>query len=360
LLRRGVDNYLDLFSSRQLLVLQKAIDYIARLEGAIQLNLALLVSTSLEFNSLLSGYKGKSKRRPGAIRHAFAHHAYSIPYTALENNPLYQRRASGTLQKLFHARIRRARLWAANPRERDLSAKGSKFVEITGERDAGHEVTEQAQLREGLRRFLLRQGSATKLDILGDSVDAIVTDPPYFDSVHYSDLSAFFRVWLMQMLPEAADWHFELRDSAVEQNHKGDGESRYAELISRIFIECHRVLKKEDGRLIFTYHHWAPDAWSALTNALKDAGFVLINHAIVHSENPISVHIAQMNALTHDAILILAPTHNDVRPRWRRPVAINSDSSEQFCFDCATMLGWMLDSRLTNKEIDQLWREELA
>jgi adenine-specific DNA methylase len=37
-----------------------------------------------------------------------------------------------------------------------------------------------------------------------NSVDFIVTDPPYFDSVQYSDLAAFFRVWLRQLLPDAA------------------------------------------------------------------------------------------------------------------------------------------------------------
>jgi putative DNA methylase len=321
--------------------------------------LALLLSTSLEFNSLLSGYKGKNKRRPGAIRHAFAHHAYSFPYTALENNPLYHRKASGTLLKFFQSRIRRGRAWAERPRERDLSRPNAGFVEITGERDLGTEVADFAELRHGSHRFLLRQGSSTHLDLPDDSVDAIVTDPPYFDSVQYSDLSAFFRVWLRQMLPHAGEWHFDLQDSAVDP-HNNDRESRYAELLGQIFGECYRVLRKGDGRLIFTFHHWNPKAWAALTNALKEAGFTLLNRVVVYSENPISVHIAKMNALTHDAILVLAAANKSQESRWPRPAEIDTSSSAQFCSDCAALLGWMLDSSLTPGEINEMWRFELS
>jgi len=359
LLRRGINNYLDLFSSRQLLVLRRAIDLLPQFPTPVQLNLALLLSTSLEFNSLLSGYKGKSTRRPGAIRHAFAHHAYSFPYTALENNPLYHRPASGTLLKLFHARIRRGRNWAKKPRERDISGPKARFVEISGERDAGMEVSNFAALHHGSHRFLLRQGSAVHLDLPDDSVDAIVTDPPYFDSVQYSDLSAFFRTWLRQMLPQVGEWHVDLQDSAVDP-HNNDRESRYAELLSQIFAECHRVLRQEDGRLIFTFHHWNPKGWAALTNGLKQAGFKLLNRVVVHSENPISVHIANMNALTHDAILVLAPAVENQKSMWSRLENVDTRSSAKFCSDCATLLGWMLDSSLTTEEIDEMWHCELS
>ena len=260
--------------------------------------------------------------------------------------------------KLFHARIRRARIWAAAPRERDISISEARFVEISGEYDAGTEVKEFSALLDGSRRFLLRQGSAAHLDLPDDSVDAIVTDPPYFDSVQYSDLSAFFRTWLRHMLPQTGNWQFDLQDSAVDPHNK-DSESRYAELLNQIFAECYRVLRKEDGRLVFTFHHWNPKGWAALTNALKQAGFTLLNRVVVHSENPISVHIARMNALTHDAILVLAPKVVDRESKWQRPENIDTSSSAQFCSDCATLLGCMLDSKMTEEQIDATWRQEL-
>jgi hypothetical protein len=250
LIRRGVSNYLDLFSSRQLLYLSHAIEALAPFEPLLRLNLALLISTSLEFNSMLCGYKGGSKRRPGTIRHTFSLHAYSFPHTALENNVLFPAKSSGTLQNLFHYRIRRARRWALAPQERQIKGEKVKKVTIQGEIDVGVEVNSFEALREGNRRFLLIQGSSSSLELADDSVDFVVTDPPYFDSVQYSDLAAFFRVWLRQLLPQDINWQYDHSKSAVDP--QSNGSEQYTNALMAIFKECHRVLDKKDGRLIFT------------------------------------------------------------------------------------------------------------
>lgn len=376
--QRGVSNYLDLFSSRQLLYLEAAMRHLPNYTPLERLNLGLLVSTSLEFHVMLSGYKGKGKRRSGAIRHAFAHHAYAFPYTALENNPIYPRKASGTLQKLFQGRIRNGRRWANTPKERDIQSKKARFVPISGERDAGVELTDvvnghhkkdapgkngkQLTLLDELpgngRSFWLHQGSSIDLPLPDDFVDAIVTDPPYYDSVQYSDLSAFFRVWLRCLLPDGADWQVDVRESAVDP-HKLDRESRYRELMTGIFVECRRVLKEENGRLIFTFHHWNPKAWIALSHALKEADFQLINRYVVFSENPISVHINKMKALLHDVILVLGPRGESERKEWERPTAVNLQESESFCRDCGTLLGVALQPGTPTDAIESLWLDAL-
>ena len=124
-------------------------------------------------------------------------------------------------------------------------------------------------------------------------------------------------------------------------------------------MECGRVLKKQEGRLVFSFHHWDKRAWSSLTKALMHAGFKLDEFHIVHSENPISVHIASMRSLTDDAILFLSTNHDDGLDRWNRPERIRYTNSAAFCQDCATMLGWMLNSELTNGQIDRIWNENL-
>lgn len=357
LIRRGITSYLDLFSSRQLLYLNEAIRVLSSFDRLIRLNLALLVSTSLEFNSMLCGYKGADKRRPGAIRHTFSHHAYSFPYTALENNPLYPGRVSGTLMNLFHNRLRRARRWAFQPQERFIKRGAPRMVTIPGEVDVGTEVTASSDLRTGARRFLLIQGSSVSLRLESESVDFVVTDPPYFDSVQYSDLAAFFRVWLKRLVPAEAKWDYDLVESAVDP--QGDAEGRYEQILGAIFVECHRVLRKDYGRFIFTFHHWNPKGWTALTLALKRARFTLINRYVVHSENPTSVHIANLRALTHDAILVLAPIEAGVIREWTLPPQINKSDSRQFCEDCATALGWMLNARIERAKVEQWWNDAL-
>jgi putative DNA methylase len=352
LIRHGVNSYLDLFSSRQLIYLNNSIELISTFDPVIRLNLALLVSTSLEFNSMLCGYKGVDKRRPGAIRHTFSHHAYSFPYTALENNPIYPLKTSGTLQNLFHNRILRARKWACRPTEHYFVNRASSRKVLLDEIDSGYEVNEYESLREGKRQFLLIQGSSTNLDLSEDSVDWIVTDPPYYDSVQYSDLAAYFRVWLQLLLPNDAKWNAELEEKSADLQANNDGE--YSRVMGEIFAECRRVLRKEKGRLIFTFHHWSAKGWAELTLALKGAGFILINYYVVHSENPISVHVANLKALTHDAILVFAPD-SKAGGEWICPEKIHTNKSDKFCEECAEALGWMLNSDLDGSRIKAKW-----
>lgn len=355
LLRRHIPSYLDLFSSRQLAFLSEVARLLPDDDPTLRLNLALLVSTSLEFNSMLCGYKGEARRRSGAVRHTFSHHGYAFPYTALETNPLYPHRASGTLQKLFHGRIRRARRWAAEPMERDLDAHPARFIAITGERDCGQEVASAVELTGRRQGFFLHQGSATAIPAASASVDAVVTDPPYYDSIQYSDLAAFFRVWLRQFLPHAAEWRYDETTAAVSSERVDD--ARYHQMMSGIFQECRRVLRPHTGRLVFTFHHWRPQAWAALTLALRQSGFQLLNRYVVHAENPMSVHISNVRALTHDAILVLAAGK---RLEWSRPDVIRGDSYG-FTEDCATLLGWMLNqSELLPVAIERDWQETLA
>jgi DNA modification methylase len=368
LLRRGIASYADLFSSRQLLYLNRAIELLQDLDPLIRLNFSLLVSTSLEFNSMLCGYKGSAVRRSGAIRHAFSHHAYYFPYMALENNPLNPRKSSGTLKKLFHSRLRRARKWAEKPVERKLGMNGTKRAVIPGEVDYGREVETPEEFQDGQRRFWLRQGSSAELPLPDNSVDYIVTDPPYFDSVQYSDLATFFRVWLEKMLPDGSQpgihWSYDLNGSAVavyrSDNGQYDKDRPYDHVIGQIFGECYRVLRKANGRLIFTYHHWNPQSWAAITAALKRSNFILVNRYVVHSENPISVHIAGFRALTDDTILVLAPKEADVDVTWERPPQINTTQSAAFCHDCGTLLGWLLAGDAGEDEIYGLWKEMLS
>lgn len=355
LVKRNITNYLDLYSSRQLRYLAEAIEILPSIEPGARLNLALLVSTSLEFNGMLCGYKGGSKNRPGAIRHTFSHHAYSFPYTALENNPVNPDYVSGSIQNLFESRIRKGRKWALLPKERFIGNGSARTVSIDGEVDYGQEVKSQAALQQGTRRFLLFQGSSVALKLRDDSVDYVVTDPPYFDSVQYSDLAAFFRVWLKKLLPGEANWDYDLTKSAVGQNNKQDIE--YAGMLGAIFSECHRILRKDNGRLVFTFHHWNPKAWSALTHALGKGCFILLERYVVHSENPISVHISHLNALTHDAILVLAPEESGRKESWVLPEHIRTKDSQSFVSDCATALGWMLGTDLSRDEIDRKWAE---
>jgi putative DNA methylase len=357
LLKRKISSYLDLFTSRQLLYLSKAIHLLQNYPQAIRLNLSVLVSTSLEFNSLLCGYKGWAQNRPGAIKHVFAHHAYHFPYTAAENNPVNPQRTSGNLQALFKDRLERGRKWAVRPVERKIEPDGeTRLVHIFGEFDGGTEVPNQGGLATGSQNFLLIHGDSSRLPLDDESVDFVVTDPPYYDSVQYSDLAAFFRVWLARLLPDEMDWTYDETQSAVA-TRSNSLDTQYVTVLSGIFEECARVLKKNSGRMVFTYHHWDPNAWADLTIALKTADVRLLNTYVLFSENPISIHIQNLNAIKHDSILVLTRDGKSAGRTWTALERIDASDSETFCRQCAAVLGWLLESNQSSEQIRKTWKQ---
>ena len=139
---------------------------------------------------------------------------------------------------------------------------------------------------------------------------------------------------------------------------QANGDGQYERVLADIFHECRRVLK-ENGRLIFTFHHWNPKGWANLTTALKGAGFHLVNRYVIYSENPTSVHIVNQNTLVHDVVLILGAEATDSANAWEVPNQIDMSDSQAFCEQCGAALGYMLDDNISVEQINELWTELL-
>lgn len=128
-------------------------------------------------------------------------------------------------------------------------------------------------------------------------------------------------------------------------------------ILGGILRECARALKPDTGRLVFTFHHWDPNAWAELTLALRQAGFRLVNAHVVFSENPISAHIANLNALKHDTILSFALRTDSPPSRWPPLTQIDSQDSATFCRGCGAAIGWLLEQDWPPERIRATWRQ---
>ena len=117
---------------------------------------------------------------------------------------------------------------------------------------------------------MVLNGNSASLPLPDACVDAVVTDPPYFDFVHYSELSDFFYAWLSPVLGTRYPWmrKTDCSDSG-EVQHKDHGV--FARQLGCVLSECRRVLKDE-GVLAFSFHHSRAEGWAAIHEAIATAG----------------------------------------------------------------------------------------
>ena len=126
-----------------------------------------------------------------------------------------------------------------------------------------------------------------------EQFDVIVTDPPYYDAIPYSDCMDFFHVWLRRsthgLSPEfesafceklGPKWNHESGDGELiddASRFEGDvirSKRNYEDGMARVFGACNSALQSE-GRFVIVFANKQPDAWETLVAALIRAGFVV-------------------------------------------------------------------------------------
>jgi putative DNA methylase len=306
----------DFFNDRQLLALGWLHQAIAELPDVSTRDAFLvLFSGVLEFNNLFASYKGEGT---GAVRHMFAHHILKPERTPIEANVWGTSKSSGSFSGLFRARLLRALNYRVVPFEATIGGCGKAHhtsVSFSGE--VSHVWPVRGHFEP--RTIYLSCGSSHQTDLPTRSVDLVVTDPPFFDNVHYSELADFFHAW-QRLYPHGfLNGATTTRHADEVQDTKPD---RFAMKLRAVFVECYRVLK-DDGLLVFTYHHSRAEGWISLVEAVFGAGFSIINAHPVKSEMSVAAPKSQAKEpIQLDAILICKKREQDARTSLQPPAAL--------------------------------------
>lgn len=142
--------------------------------------------------------------------------------------------------------------------------------------------------RRSGRPALIQQGSALSLPLAQNSVDAVVTDPPYDDMIDYTDASDLFFVWLKRALATThpalpiTGRQDGLQDKTEEIIVKKGGTSCndhrtpafYDAKLAEAFTAARKVVR-DDGVVTIVFGHGDPDVWHRLLTAIASAGLVL-------------------------------------------------------------------------------------
>jgi adenine-specific DNA methylase len=245
----GFETIEDLFGDRQLVVLASAFRWLrsGQLEPAVRARVELAVSNAVSSNNRICGYATDYGRLAPAFTGV---RSYSLPILAVELNPLHPSAGRGTLEATLRRLVRSS---PTSVRRRVRTGPRIDTKDLVARRDVAGVVS---------------CGSAEDFDYgtLG-RFSAVVTDPPYYNFIAYSDLSLLHRSWL------GAGASAEL--GGVPIFPSGDkGREEFTRRLGSAFKAAGESLQT-DALFVFTFHSAHAEAWEALGDAVGRANLLV-------------------------------------------------------------------------------------
>jgi len=305
----GFSNWKSLFTHRQLLSLGtiakilNSIDfygYDSDWTEAIISYLACVLNKVADYNSAFVAWQPKGAKGSDT----FQRWALPMKWDFTENN-IIDSDSGGWLAVTY---------WVSSPLEGSLQ-----------------EAATNATAQKVLKSSALALGEEEDMDV-------IITDPPYYDAIPYSDLMDFFYVWMRRVLFErtagyaevfngrlSPKWDHTANDGELiddASRHNGDkakSKEVYEEGMYRVFLGCYKRLKN-DGRLVIVFAHKQPDAWETLVSAIIRAGFTVDGSWPIQTEMTNRTRSQSSAALASSVWLVCKKRPPDARPGWDKQV----------------------------------------
>ncbi|MBM4046614.1 MAG: adenine-specific DNA methylase [Planctomycetes bacterium] len=314
-LNYGYRSWREFFNDRQLLALGLLHRAICAIEDRnVQAALLGVFFSALEFNNMFASYKGEGT---GAVRHMFSHHILKPERTPIEANVWGTTSSSGAFSTLFKSRLLRCIDYREKPFEISLSCSrgatsSSKVFGCSDSFQGCVEVGWPTLKKDDGRQIFLSCGSSHKTALSTGSIDYVVTDPPFFDNVHYSELADFFYAW-QRLHPGLFEGSLR---TTRQQDEVQDADAHcFTRKLQAVLSECHRVLT-DAGLLVFTYHHSRHDGWISVCEACMGAGFRFVNAHPVKAEMSVAAPKSQAKEpIDIDIVLVCRKAHTDKRAR---------------------------------------------
>ncbi|ACB74470.1 DNA methyltransferase [Opitutus terrae] len=263
--RGGFVEWAELFPDRQLAMLDEAFSALDAEELSVPVRQRLLLAVA--GFAEMAGYACRWDPKYRKVYEVTSNHHYTRSFLTAETNPAAAM-GRGTL-----------------PRRLAQAVKAAQWF-------------------PGSDKATVTCGSSVAQPMADASVDLVITDPPYYDSIQYAELSRLFRVFAQAL---GLNWDDRVEnDEAVPNRHLGCSHEQYVTRLTAIFAETRRTLKRS-GRMLLTFHDSKILAWQAIGDALRDSAWKVVSVAVVHSENEKDFAKNEKNAIAVDAVFECVP-----------------------------------------------------
>jgi putative DNA methylase len=329
LLDYGYRRWTDLFNDRQLLHLSLLAEAITAFDEPIRRALAVAFSDHLTTNCMMTAYAASWRR----LAPIFSVRAFRHVPRPVELNPWCDGTGRGTYPNTLR-KLMRAAEFARSPKE---PIKKGGFRSVPSQRSS---ETHSIVCATAQDLSFVKEGT----------VDMVLTDPPYFDNIAYSELAEFFLPW-MQLVGLVNDREGSSRvglRSLLGRRQDAEVTRRYTAALSEAFREVARVLRP-DGLLVFSFRHAVAEAWYALAVALAGAALRATHFLPAPGEAGVGLHVHEGTGLW-DAVFVL----RKIERKGAHDLRVGQAGKEHVEVTVATWARKLTRARLPFTDVDQL------
>jgi len=279
LINDGFKYFWQLFTKRNLLalsILYKEISAVNEPEARDFLKFAF--SSSLKWASKQSHLRGE-------IVEGWAMHAYWLYPKTLEIN-----------------------VWNTFQRRCTAVARGKKYNEnIIGNYYKRAESFKD--LLDNKATCLILTQSSMNLPIVEETIDVVITDPPYGGNVNYAELADYWSVWLNH------DKLIDKNEEIIINETRKKSLTDYEQGLTKVFEKCYKALKR-GGNIVVTFNSRNFHVVASFVIAATRAGFILHPQGLLY-QPPIrayttTFHAMQVGAFVGDFIFTFYKPTNPV------------------------------------------------
>jgi putative DNA methylase len=163
------------------------------------------------------------------------------------------------------------------------------------------------------------QADATSHPLPDDSASALITDPPYYDSIDYAVISNFYYVWLRRSMRETHGVDLTRQeapkdreivvDSTTTMGHGKRDARFFEEMMTEAFRHGVRYTVPS-GIAIVVFAHKSTSGWEAQLKALIDSNWIITASWPIDTERPGRMRAIDSAALASSVHLVCRPREN--------------------------------------------------
>jgi len=244
----GINSWGQMFTERQLLVIKSFIDgldSIKHLTGAYSNNYGKAIITYIglwiDRISIVNTSLGRFNNKRETLEHPFSRQAIAMIFDFPESNPFCGKTGSAENQLNWIIRY-------INSESFDISCT------------------------------MKNASSGEKNQFEANEIDAVITDPPYYDAIAYADLSDFFYVWMKRSIADLYQLNFATPQTpkseectALKHHHNNNLNEAYQHFEDKLSEIFDAIEYQTKDIVSIMFAHQSTKAWTTLCNSILGA-----------------------------------------------------------------------------------------